>query len=144
MKQHLTLTLAHAVRGEWRAVFNVGGFQALLEVLSVGGSEAVQQAVSSCLGELLEDTHQRRALLADMNSVSSIVGLLSSANPTTQQNAAKALAALAQEAAAREVLYRLGTLSHVIRSLSAIGDGPGRYYDVAALRVSDWAAVLLG
>ena len=118
VKQHLTLTLAHVVRGEWRSVFNVGGFQALLEVLSVG-SPAVQQDVSSGLGDLLEDTHQRRALLADMNSVSSIVGLLSSSSLATQQNAAKALAALAQEASAREVLYRLGTLSHVIRSLSA-------------------------
>ena len=130
VKQHLTLTLAHVVRGEWRSVFNVGGFQALLEVLSVG-SPAVQQDVSSGLGDLLEDTHQRRALLADMNSVSSIVGLLSSSSLTTQQNAAKALAALAQEASAREVLYRLGTLSHVIRSLSAAnirqeeGVGPG-------------------
>ena len=33
--------------------------------------------------------------------------------------AAKALAALSQEHSAREVLHRLGTLSHVIRSLSA-------------------------
>ena len=42
VKQHLTLTLAHVIRGEWRSVFNVGGFQALLEVLSVG-SDAVKQ-----------------------------------------------------------------------------------------------------
>ena len=70
-------------------------------------------------GLLLEDTHQRRALLSDMNSVSAIVGLLSSPSLATQQNASAALAALSQEASAREVLYRLGTLSHVIRSLSA-------------------------
>ena len=99
VKQHLTLTLAHTVRGEWRAVFNVGGFQALLAVLTVS-SEEVQQDVSSCLGELLEDMHQRRALLADMNSVSSIVGLLSSSNLATQQNAAKALAASSVDSAA--------------------------------------------
>ena len=118
VKQHLTLTLAHVVRGSWRAVFNVGGFQALLDVLAVG-TEAVQQDVSSSLGELLQDVHQRRALLSDMNSVSAIVGLLSSTNLATQQNAAVALAALCQEGAAREVLYRQGTLSHVIRSLTA-------------------------
>ena len=60
VKQHLTLTLAHAVRSQWRSVFNVGGFQALLEVLSVG-AEGVQQDVSSCLGDLLEDTQNRAA-----------------------------------------------------------------------------------
>jgi len=140
IKKHLTLTLAHAVRGDWRAVFNVGGFQALLEVLAVGAA-AVQQDVSSSIGELLEDTHQRRALLADMNSLSSVVSLLSSSNMVTQQNAAKALAALAQEEAAREVLYRLGTLSHVIRSISAANarrEGAGGGTDAAedASRVS--------
>jgi hypothetical protein len=118
VKQTLTLTLAHVVRGEWKLVFNVGGFQALLEVLSVGNA-TVQQDVSSGLGLLLDDVHQRRALLADMNSISSIVTLLSSQSVRTQQNAARALAALAVEPQAREVLYRLGTLSHVIRSLSA-------------------------
>jgi len=54
-----------------------------------------------------------------MNSISAIVGLLSSSNEGTQQNAAKALAALAEEESARETLYRLGTLSHIIRQLSA-------------------------
>ena len=43
-------------------------------------------------------------------------------------------------AAAGELGHR-GARSRIV---SAIGDGPGRYYDVAALRVSDWAAVLLG
>jgi len=32
-------------RGAWRPVFNVGGFQALLDVLAVG-TDAVQQAAS--------------------------------------------------------------------------------------------------
>ena len=54
-----------------------------------------------------------------MNSISAIVGLLNSSNDGTQRNAASALAALAEEESARETLYRLGTLSHVIRSLSA-------------------------
>mmetsp|Transcript_73043 Transcript_73043/g.121940 ORF Transcript_73043/g.121940 Transcript_73043/m.121940 type:complete len:1878 (+) Transcript_73043:80-5713(+) len=118
VKQHLTLTLAHIVRGNWRPVFNVGGFQALLDVLAVG-TDPVQQDVSASLAILLEDVHQRRALLADMNSVSAIVGLLSSKSEVTQRNASAALAALSDEAAAREVLYRLGTLSHIIRSLTA-------------------------
>ena len=47
------------------------------------------------------------------------MALLSSPNLPTQQKAAVALAALCQESAAREVLYRQGTLSHVIRSLTA-------------------------
>ena len=45
VKQHLSLTLAHVARGAWRPVFNVGGFQALLDVLAVG-TDAVQQAAS--------------------------------------------------------------------------------------------------
>jgi len=139
VKSQLTYTLANAVRGNWRPVFNVGGFQALLDVLAVG-TEAVQQDVSSSLGELLQDVHQRRALLSDMNSVSAIVSLLSSPNLTTQQNAAVALAALCQEAAAREVLYRQGTLSHVIRSLTAANvrqeDGGTMSPSEAAARVS--------
>ena len=118
LKQHLALTLAHVSRGDWRAIFYAGGFQALLELLAVG-PEDVQQDVSSCLGSLLEDAHQRCALLSDMSSASSIVALLSSANMTTQQNAANVLAVLSQERTAREVLYRHGTLSHVVRSLSA-------------------------
>jgi len=118
VKQHLSLTLAHVVRGNWQPVFNVGGFQALLDVLSVG-TDAILRDVSSSLAVLLDDVHQRRALLADMNSVSAIVGLLNSSNDATQQNAAAALAALSQESSAREVLYRLGTLSHIIRSLTA-------------------------
>ena len=73
----------------------------------------------SSVAELMEDVHQRRALLSDMNSISAIVGLLSSPNLKTQAKAASALAALSQEEQAREVLYRLGTLSHVIRSLAA-------------------------
>ena len=60
MKKHLSLTLAHVVRGSWRSVFNVGGFQALLDVLAVG-TEAVQQDVSAAIGDLLEDVHQRYA-----------------------------------------------------------------------------------
>ena len=40
------------------------------------------------MGELLQDVHQRRALLSDMNSVSAIVALLSSPNLATQHNAA--------------------------------------------------------
>lgn len=54
-----------------------------------------------------------------MNSISAIVGLLSSPDEGTQQHAASALAALAEEESARETLYRLGTLSHIIRSLAA-------------------------
>jgi len=139
VKAQLTLTLTHIVRGNWRSVFNVGGFQALFDVLAVG-TEAVQQDVSSSLGELLQDVHQRRALLSDMNSVSAIIALLSSPNLATQQNAAVALAALCHEAAAREVLYRQGTLSHVIRSLTAANvrqeDGGHSSPSEAAARVS--------
>jgi hypothetical protein len=62
VKRHLTLTLAHAARGKWRPVFNVGGFQALLDVLAVGTGD-VQQDVSATIAELVEDVHQRRALL---------------------------------------------------------------------------------
>ena len=118
VKQHLSLTIAHVARGQWRPVFNVGGFQALLDVLAVG-TDAVQQDVIGSVAELMEDVHQRRALLSDMNSISAIVQLLSSPNLKTQASAAAALAALSQEDQAREVLYRLGTLSHVIRSLAA-------------------------
>ena len=92
--------------------------QALLDVLSVA-TEAIQQDVSASLATLLEDIHQRRALLSDLNSISAIVGLLSSANEATQHNAAAALASLAEESSAREDLYRLGTLSHIIRTLTA-------------------------
>ena len=138
VKQHLALTLAHVARGNWRPVFNVGGFQALLDVLAVG-SDAVQCDVSAAIATMVDDVHQRRALLSDMNSVSAIVGLLSSPNLKTQQHAAAALAALAQEPVAREALYRLGTLSHVIRSLTAAElrqqDG-GADADAAAARVS--------
>ena len=52
--------------------------------------------MSLTLAALLEDVHQRGALLADLNSISAIVGLLNSPNEGTQQNAAKALAALAE------------------------------------------------
>eukprot|EP00967_Tisochrysis_lutea_P157770 scaffold320952_cov30-Tisochrysis_lutea.AAC.1 len=62
VKQHLTLTLAHAARGNWRPIFNVGGFQALLDVLAVG-TDAVQKDVASTIATLVEDVHQRRALL---------------------------------------------------------------------------------
>eukprot|EP00966_Prymnesium_polylepis_P244260 5648938-Prymnesium_polylepis.1 len=72
-----------------------------------------------------------------MNSVSAIVALLSSSNLTIQQNAAVALAALCQEAAAREVLYRQGTLSHVIRSLTAANV---RQEDGGAMTPSEAAA----
>ena len=70
-------------RGAWRPVFNVGGFQALLDVLAVG-TDAVQQDVMGSVAELMEDVHQRRALLSDLNSISAIVGLLSSPNLKTQ------------------------------------------------------------
>ena len=83
VKQHLSLTLAHVARGAWRPVFNVGGFQALLDVLAVG-TDAVQQDVMGSVAELMEDVHQRRALLSDLNSISAIVGLLSSPNLKTQ------------------------------------------------------------
>merc|ERR1719261_886951 len=71
VKQHLALTLAHVARGNWRPVFNVGGFQALLDVLAVG-SDAVQCDVSAAIATMVDDVHQRRALLSDMNSVSAI------------------------------------------------------------------------
>jgi len=141
VKGHLALTLAHVVRGNWRPVFNVGGFQALLDLLAVG-SEAVQMDVAAAIATLLDDVHQRKALLADMNSVSAIVGLLSSPNESTQQHAAAALAALAEESSAREDLYRLGTLSHIIRTLTAsnlrpdnAGDAAGASARVSMLRV---------
>ena len=41
-----------------------------LEVLSVGGSEAVQQDVSSCLGELLEDTPSMTAFSSERSALS--------------------------------------------------------------------------
>ena len=46
------------------------------------GSDAVQCDVSAAIATMVEDVHQRRALLSDMNSVSAIVGLLSSPNLT--------------------------------------------------------------
>lgn len=135
VKHQMALTLAHAVRGNWRPVFNVGGFQALLDVLAVG-TDSIQQDVSGSLAVLLEDVHQRRALLADMNSVSAIVGLLSSGNVATQHNASAAMAALAEEPSAREVLYRLGTLSHIIRSLAATNSREGQEAGFDAARIS--------
>ena len=73
-----------------------------------------------------------------MNSVSAIVGLLNSSNDVTQQNASAALAALSKESSAREVLYRLGTLSHIIRSLTASSVRPVGQQDsgMSAARVS--------
>ena len=135
VKHQMALTLANAVRGDWRLVFNVGGFQALLDVLAVG-TDPIQQDVSGSLAVLLEDVHQRRALLADMDSVSAIVGLLSSSNVQTQHNASAAMAALAVEPPAREVLYRLGTLSHIIRSLAATNSREGQPASFDAARIS--------
>ena len=44
VKHQMARTLANAVRGDWRLAFNVGGFQALLDVLAVG-TDPIQQDV---------------------------------------------------------------------------------------------------
>lgn len=129
-KRRATLALANVVRGQWRSVYNMGGFAALLVALNVG-TDAVQQEVSRAIADLAADPTHRRALLSDVASVSSIVGILSADNAATQQCAADAVLAFAEEASAREVLYGMGIVGQLIRLLTAPADGAGALRDDA-------------
>lgn len=123
-KRRATLALANVVRGQWRQVYNMGGFAALLVALNVG-TDAVQQEVSREIANLASDPTHRRALLSDVSSVSSIVGILSSENPSTQTRAAEAVLAFAEEEAAREVLYSMGIVGQLIRLLTVPAGSDG-------------------